>query len=125
MSDKAPFYITTAISYVNGAPHIGHAYEAILTDVMARFKRLDGHEVHFLTGTDEHGEKVAQTAVDHGMDVIEFADKNSNYFREMCGSLNISNDDFIRTTEERHYAAAQALWAQLKERGDILSLIHI
>ena len=119
MSDKAPFYITTAISYVNGAPHIGHAYEAILTDVMARFKRLDGHEVHFLTGTDEHGEKVAQTAVDHGMDVIEFADKNSNYFREMCGNLNISNDDFIRTTEERHYAAAQALWAQLKERGDI------
>jgi len=116
---KEPFYITTAISYVNGVPHIGHAYEAILTDVMARFKRLDGHEVHFLTGTDEHGEKVAQTAVDHEMDVQEFADQNSNAFRQMCGDLNISNDDFIRTTEDRHYAAAQAIWTQLQERGDI------
>ena len=116
---KEPFYITTAISYVNGVPHIGHAYEAILTDVMARFKRLDGHEVHFLTGTDEHGEKVAQTAADHGMNAQEFADQNSSAFKEMCINLNISNNDFIRTTEPRHYKASQAIWKKLQERGDI------
>lgn len=118
MSNKN-FYITTAISYVNGAPHLGHAYESILTDVIARFKRLDGYDTMFLTGTDEHGEKVAKTAEQNGMSAKEFADKNAATFVEMTKTLNISNDDFIRTTEERHYKAAQALWLQLKEQGDI------
>lgn len=116
---KPPFYITTAISYVNGVPHLGHAYEIILTDVMARFKRLDGHDVTFLTGTDEHGEKVAKTAQDNGMSPQDFADKNAATFRAMTKTLDISNDDFIRTTEPRHYTAAQALWKTLEASGDI------
>jgi methionyl-tRNA synthetase len=116
---KDPYYITTAISYVNGKPHLGHAYEIILTDVMARFKRLDGHDVYFLTGTDEHGQKVAKTADDNNMDVKAFADQNADFFRQMTKTLNITNDDFIRTTEPRHYKSAQALWEKLKEKGDI------
>ncbi|MBI1301208.1 MAG: methionine--tRNA ligase [Alphaproteobacteria bacterium] len=119
MSAKTPFYITTAISYVNGVPHLGHAYEVILTDVMARFKRLDGYDVWFLTGTDEHGEKVAQTAEKNGMEPKAFADQNAEIFRELTGKLSISNDDFIRTTEERHYVAAQAMWQKLQDNGDI------
>lgn len=114
-----PFYITTAISYVNGQPHLGHAYEAILTDVMARFQRLAGKEVRFLTGTDEHGEKVAKTAEKNHMSPLAFADQNAQGFRDMTQNLNISNDDFIRTTEQRHIAAAQAIWARLKDQGDI------
>lgn len=116
---KRPFYITTAISYVNGAPHLGHAYEAILTDVMARFKRLDGYDVYFLTGTDEHGEKVAKTAEKNGMEPLAFADQNAALFRGLCKTLGLSNDDFIRTTEPRHYKAAQAIWQKLAARGDI------
>ena len=119
MSTKTPFYITTAISYVNGAPHLGHAYEVILTDVLARFKRLDGYDVMFLTGTDEHGEKIAKTAEDNGMEPKAFADKNAAMFLEMTKTLGISQDDFIRTTEERHYKAAQAMWQKLKDNGDI------
>ena len=119
MSNKEPFFITTAISYVNGVPHLGHAYESILTDVMARFKRLDGYDVKFLTGTDEHGEKVAKTAEQNGMQPKEFADQNAATFKAMTQTLNISNDDFIRTTEERHYAASQAIWKKLVEKGDI------
>lgn len=118
-ADKTPFYITTAISYVNGVPHLGHAYEAVLTDVMARFKRLDGYDVKFLTGTDEHGEKVAQTAHENNMEPGEFADKNASEFQEMTKKLNISNDDFIRTTQPEHYEAAQAMWKKLEENGDI------
>ncbi|MCK5285188.1 MAG: methionine--tRNA ligase [Alphaproteobacteria bacterium] len=116
---KTPFYITTAISYVNGSPHLGHAYEAILTDVMARFKRLDGYDVMFLTGTDEHGEKVAKTAEQNGMKPKEFADKNAAEFQAMTKLLGISNDDFIRTTEERHHIASQAIWKRLQDNGDI------
>ena len=116
---KQPFYITTAISYVNGVPHLGHAYETILTDVMARFKRHDGYDVKFLTGTDEHGEKVAKTAADNGMEAKEFADKNAATFIEMTKTLNISNDDFIRTSEDRHHKASQAIWQKLQEKGDI------
>lgn len=116
---KTPFYITTAISYVNGAPHLGHAYESILTDVMARFKRLDGYDVKFLTGTDEHGEKVAKTAEKNGMSPKDFADKNAASFVEMTTTLGISNDDFIRTTEARHYVASKAIWQKLQARGDI------
>lgn len=119
MADKTPFYITTAISYVNGKPHLGHAYEVILTDVMARFQRLDGRDVMFLTGTDEHGEKVAKTAAENGMEPKEFADQNAASFIEMTKTLNISNDDFIRTTQERHYKSTQAIWARLQEKGDI------
>jgi len=116
---KTPFYITTAISYVNGLPHLGHAYEAIATDVMARFKRLDGYDVHFLTGTDEHGQKVEKSAIAAGMEPKAFCDQNAAAFREMTELLNISNDDFIRTTEERHYRASQAIWQKLEEAGDI------
>jgi methionyl-tRNA synthetase len=116
---KTPFYITTAISYVNGVPHLGHAYEVILTDVVARFKRLDGYDVMFLTGTDEHGEKVAKTAEKNGMSPKAFADQNAAHFRAMTTTLNISNDDFIRTTEERHYKASQTIWNKLQEKGDI------
>ncbi len=119
MSDKKPFYITTAISYVNGVPHLGHAYEAIMTDVLARFKRLDGFDVFFLTGTDEHGEKVAKTAEENAMPPREFADKNAACFLEMTKTLGISHDDFIRTTEDRHYTAAQAIWKRLHDNGDI------
>lgn len=119
MSKKTPFFITTAISYVNGKPHLGHAYEVILTDVMARFKRLDGYDVMFLTGTDEHGEKVAKTAEKNGMTPKAFADMNAAHFQQMAKRLGISNDDFIRTTEPRHYEASQAIWNKLKEKGDI------
>jgi methionyl-tRNA synthetase len=116
---KTPFYITTAISYVNGVPHLGHAYESILTDVMARFKRLDGYDVMFLTGTDEHGEKVAKTAEKNNVAPKAFADQNAAAFRGMTTTLNISNDDFIRTTEDRHYEASKAIWKKLQEKGDI------
>ncbi|MEL6948172.1 MAG: class I tRNA ligase family protein, partial [Pseudomonadota bacterium] len=92
------FYITTAISYPNGAPHIGHAYELIATDALARFKRLDGFDVHFLTGTDEHGQKMVKTARDAGVEVADLADTNAAEFRSMADALNVSNDDFIRTT---------------------------
>ncbi|MEM7679850.1 MAG: methionine--tRNA ligase [Pseudomonadota bacterium] len=119
MADKTPFYITTAISYVNGSPHLGHAYEGILTDAMARFKRLDGHDVHFLTGTDEHGEKVLKTAKENNEDVQDFASKNTEQFREMTKLLGMSNDDFIRTTEDRHIKSSQAIWKKLQEKGDI------
>ena len=118
-ADKTPFFITTAISYVNGVPHLGHAYETIMTDVMARFKRLDGYDVKFLTGTDEHGEKVAQTAAKNNMQPKEFADLNAVHFQDMTKKLGISNDDFIRTTQERHYTSSKAIWKKLKDNGDI------
>ena len=119
MAGKTPFYITTAISYVNGPPHLGHAYEAIATDVIARFKRLDGYRVHFLTGTDEHGQKVEKTAREHGEEPAQFCARIANEFKQMTGLLNISNDDFIRTTEERHIKASQAIWAKIMDAGDI------
>ncbi|GAB4190170.1 MAG: methionine--tRNA ligase [Thalassobaculales bacterium] len=119
MSDRPKFYLTTAISYVNGPPHLGHAYEAISADVIARFKRLDGYDVRFLTGTDEHGQKVAKTAAAAGQEPKVFCDGIANLFRQMAIDLNISNDDFIRTTEERHYRASQGIWAKLLARGDI------
>jgi methionyl-tRNA synthetase len=119
MAGKTPFYITTAISYVNGPPHLGHAYEAIATDVIARFKRLDGYRVHFLTGTDEHGQKVEKTAYENGEDPAKFCARIANEFKQMTGFLNISNDDFIRTTEARHIKASQAIWAQIMDAGDI------
>lgn len=116
---KPTFYITTPIFYVNGAPHIGHAYTMIAADVMARFKRLDGYEVFFLTGTDEHGQKVEKAAVDAGKTPQAFTDEVSAVFRDIAARMNISNDAFIRTTEARHYKASQALWENLKEAGHI------
>ena len=118
MADKT-FYITTAIAYVNGRPHLGHAYEVISTDVLARFKRLDGYDVYFVTGTDEHGQKVAKSAADAGMDPKSFCDQISSYFKEMDQLLNISYDCFIRTTEEDHYRASQAIWKKIADAGDI------
>ncbi|WP_454813915.1 methionine--tRNA ligase [Labrys neptuniae] len=119
MAEKDTYYITTAISYPNGKPHIGHAYELIATDAIARFKRLDGNEVFFLTGTDEHGQKMLQTAAKQGSTAQALADQNSEYFREMAKTLNASNDDFIRTSEERHYRACQEIWRRMEAAGDI------
>jgi methionyl-tRNA synthetase len=119
MSGRAKFYITTAISYPNGEPHIGHAYEAIATDTIARFERLDGKDVFFLTGTDEHGLKMKQTAAKEGLTPRELADRNTKRFREMAGLLGLSNDDFIRTTEPRHHAASAEIWRRMEQAGDI------
>jgi len=113
------YYVTTPIYYVNDDPHIGHAYTTLACDVIARFKRLDGFEVKFLTGTDEHGQKVAKSAAAAGMDPQAFTDKVSKNFRDLAGVMNFSNDDFIRTTEDRHTRACQALWRALQERGEI------
>jgi methionyl-tRNA synthetase len=114
-----PFYITTAISYPNGPPHIGHAYEAIAADVIARFQRSQGRDVRFQTGTDEHGLKMAQAARAEGVEPRIFADKMSRLFQEMCDKLNISYDRFIRTSEPEHYRASQAIWRAMEERGDL------
>lgn len=119
MTDEKTFYITTAISYPNGVPHIGHAYELIATDAIARFKRLDGYDTFFLTGTDEHGQKMLQTAAKEGVSPRELADRNAEHFRRMATALDASNDDFIRTTEERHILASQAIWERMLAKGDI------
>jgi methionyl-tRNA synthetase len=119
MSKRAKFYITTAISYPNGVPHIGHAYEAIATDAIARFERADGKDVFFLTGTDEHGLKMKQTAVKEGLSPRALADRNSARFRAMAEALNLSNDDFIRTTEPRHYRSSEEIWRRMEKAGDI------
>jgi methionyl-tRNA synthetase len=113
------FYITTPIYYVNGAPHLGHAYTSTAADVVARFKRLDGYEVFFLTGTDEHGQKVEAAARVAGLDPQAFTDQVAADFADMTRAMNISNDDFIRTTEPRHKKAAAALWSKLVEAGAI------
>lgn len=113
------FYITTAISYPNGEPHIGHAYEFVAADAMARFKRLDGYDVYFLTGTDEHGQKMMQTAQKQGVTPMELARVNSDRFQATQDSLGISYDRFIRTTDADHQAAAQAIWKAMEANGDI------
>lgn len=114
-----PFYITTAISYPNGRPHIGHAYEGIATDVMARFQRQNGRDVRFITGTDEHGLKMDQTARKLGRATIDLADEMSSYFKKMCSALNISYDEFMRTTEPRHMDASIELWRRMEANGDL------
>ncbi len=119
MPAKPPFYITTAISYPNGPPHIGHAYEAIATDAIARFMRLDGYDVYFLTGTDEHGQKMMQTAAREGITARELRDRNVPKFEAMVQRLNCSNDDFIHTTEARHHRASKAIWQKMEAAGDI------
>jgi len=111
--------VTTPIYYVNDSPHIGHAYTTLACDVLARFKRLDGFDVKFLTGTDEHGQKVEKSALAAGVDPKDFTDKVSKNFRDLAGLMNFSHDDFIRTTEERHKKSVQDLWNKLLDKGEI------
>jgi methionyl-tRNA synthetase len=114
-----PYYVTTAIAYPNGPPHIGHAYEAIATDAIARFTRLDGFDVFFLTGTDEHGIKMLQTAAKEGITPKQLVERNVPRFKAMVAMLNCSNDEFIRTTEPRHHRASEAIWEAMEKNGDI------
>ena len=116
---SATYYVTTPIYYVNDKPHIGHAYTTLACDVLARFKRLDDFDVMFLTGTDEHGQKVEAAAQKAGVTPQEFTDSVSQNFRDLTKMMNFSNDQFIRTTEPRHYAASQKIWNRLAERGHI------
>jgi methionyl-tRNA synthetase len=119
MAGRAKFYITTAIPYANGAPHIGHAYERIATDAIARFKRLDGYDVLFVTGMDEHGQKMQQTAAREGITPQELADRTAAQFEPMGQTLEASADDIVRTTQPRHRVAAQEIWRRMAEAGDI------
>jgi methionyl-tRNA synthetase len=114
-----PFYITTPIYYINARPHIGHAYTTMVADAIARSRRLLGDDVFFMTGTDEHGQKVERAAQKAGVATQLFADQTAEHFRQMCVDLNISNDDFIRTTEPRHHRAAQEIWRRVAANGDI------
>jgi methionyl-tRNA synthetase len=116
---KPAFYVTTPIYYVNGAPHIGHAYTSIAADVMARFKRLDGYDVFFLTGTDEHGQKVEQAAHEAGIDPQTHVDRITADFKDMSHAMGVSNDDWIHTTEERHKRSCAELWRRIEASGDI------
>eukprot|EP00596_Hydrurales_sp_CCMP1899_P008373 CAMPEP_0119045200 /NCGR_PEP_ID=MMETSP1177-20130426/37943_1 /TAXON_ID=2985 /ORGANISM="Ochromonas sp, Strain CCMP1899" /LENGTH=635 /DNA_ID=CAMNT_0007016563 /DNA_START=88 /DNA_END=1995 /DNA_ORIENTATION=+ len=117
--DTSPFFISTPIYYVNGQPHLGHAYTSVVSDVIARFHRSDGREVYFLTGTDEHGQKVEQSAISANKTPIQFADEVSDRFKHLAEVLDCSHDDFIRTTEIRHKAAVGKLWEKLVENGQI------
>jgi len=119
MSFATPYTLTTAIDYVNAAPHVGHAYEKIAADVMARFMRLQGREVFFLTGTDEHGMKVEKTATTRGLTPKEHVDDTVRHFKDAWTLLNIEYDRFIRTTDSDHQAVVQHLWTLLKNSGDI------
>jgi methionyl-tRNA synthetase len=119
MVTPSKFYITTAIPYANGAPHIGHAYERIATDAIARFKRLDGYDVLFVTGMDEHGQKMQQTAAREGISPQALADRTAALFDKMGEALNARADDIVRTTQERHKHAAQYIWTKMVEKGDI------
>jgi methionyl-tRNA synthetase len=114
-----PYYVTTAITYPNGNPHVGHAYEYIATDSIARFKRLDGYDVRFLTGTDEHGLKMVETAAAEGIPTAELAKRNSDVFEGLQKTLNISFDRFIRTTDPDHHEASKEIWRRMQAAGDI------
>src|SRR6201991_3017444 len=116
---RESFYITTAIVYPNGAPHIGHAYEAVATDVLARFQKLDGKDVFFLTGTDEHGQKMIQTAQREGISALELATRNAALLRKLDEKLNVSFSRFIRTSEDQHHRSVQEVWRRMAENGDI------
>ncbi len=119
MSEPVPYYVTTPIYYVNDSPHIGHAYTSLACDALARFMRLDGREVKFLTGTDEHGQKVEKAAAAAGQAPQAFVDLVSQRFRELSAPMAFTNDDFIRTTEARHVASVQQLWRELVARDQI------
>src|SRR5215210_2923111 len=114
-----PFYITTAISYPNGPPHVGHAYEAIAADAIARFQRARGRDVRFQTGTDEHGLKMVQAARHAGLEPRGYAKGMSDVFQQMCDVLEVEYDRFIRTSEPEHYRASQAIWKAMEDRGDL------
>lgn len=116
---RDPFYITTAIAYPNGDPHVGHAYEYIATDAVARFKRLDGYDVRYLTGTDVHGLKMAEAAAKEGVPTAELARRNSDVFQRLQEKLNISFDRFIRTSDADHYRASEEIWRRMNDAGDI------
>lgn len=116
---SSTYYVTTPIYYVNGSPHLGHAYTTVSTDALARFKRLDGYDVIFLTGTDEHGQKVEKAAKTKGMDTKAFTDECSEIFKDLLVKLNVQNDDFIRTTEDRHKNYVKEIWKQMIANGDI------
>ena len=116
---KKNFYITTPIYYPSGKPHMGHAYSSILADIFARFKRLEGYNVHYLTGTDEHGLKIEREAKKNNKDTKAFCDEISVKFKDLTRILNLSNDDFIRTTEERHYKSVEEIWNRLIDSKDI------
>ena len=116
---KENFYITTPIYYPSGKPHMGHAYSSIVADIFARFKRLEGKNVYFLTGTDEHGLKIQREAEKNNKDTKVFCDEISQKFKDLTKTLNLSNDDFIRTTEKRHYNSVKAIWNKLLDSGDI------
>ena len=113
------YYITTPIYYPSAKPHMGHAYSSIVADFFARFKKIDDYEVHFLTGTDEHGLKIQRSAEKAGLDPQEFCNEISKTFKELTNILNLSNTDFIRTTEERHKKTVQYLWNQLEKNDEI------
>ena len=113
------YYITTPIYYPSAKPHMGHAYSSIVTDVFARFKKIDGYKVYFLTGTDEHGLKIQRASEENNMNPSDFCDKISKTFKDLCKTLNLSNSDFIRTTEDRHKKSVQHLWTELEKSGDI------
>ncbi len=119
MAPRAAYYLSTPIYYVNDSPHIGHAYTSLACDVLARFMRLDGRDVMFLTGTDEHGQKVQKSAIAAGMEPQDFVDQVSERFRALGGVMGYSNDDFIRTTEERHTRSCQQLWRRIADNGHI------
>ena len=113
------YYITTPIYYPSAKPHMGHAYSSIIADFFARFKRIDGHQVHFLTGTDEHGLKIQRAAENRGVDTLKFCEEISKTFKDLSKTLNLSNTDFIRTTENRHKESVQYLWNELIKNDDI------
>ena len=113
------YYITTPIYYPSAKPHMGHAYSSIVADFFARFKRIQGFDVYFLTGTDEHGQKIQRAAKEKGMDPKSFCDQISKTFFDLSKSLNLSNDDFIRTTEERHTKSVENLWNILEKKNEI------
>ena len=113
------YYITTPIYYPSARPHMGHAYSSIIADFFARFKRIDGYNVHFLTGTDEHGLKIQRAAEKKNIDPLLFCNEISQTFRDLSSKLNLTNTDFIRTTEERHKKSVQYLWNELQKSGDI------
>ena len=113
------YYITTPIYYPSAKPHMGHAYSSIVADFFARFKSINGFNVFFLTGTDEHGQKIQRAAENNNKDPLEFCNEISKTFKELSKTLNLSNNDFIRTTEERHYKSVQHLWNILEKKGEI------
>ncbi|MBI4234839.1 methionine--tRNA ligase [Candidatus Peregrinibacteria bacterium] len=122
--NQGKFYLTTAIAYVNAPPHIGHALEFIQADALARFYRLCGDEVYFLTGTDEHGVKIYETAKEKGVSTLELVNQNAAIYQSLGDKLTLSNDDFIRTTEERHKEGAAKIWRKMFEKGDIYKGVY-